>query len=92
MGLVAVDGQSLVAQSSRRIRDLHARSSDYCAKQGSEFCTANSMDGPNPYLAHNIYVIYNINVLSSDLYDVSIQHQCIRVLSECCNGAYHSYW
>ena len=29
-------------------------------KLGSEVCAAKSLDGPNPYFAHNIFVKYNV--------------------------------
>ena len=31
-------------------------------KLGSEVCAAKSLDGPNPYFAHNIYTCISISI------------------------------
>ena len=48
---------SEVCAANLRIRGLRVRSQDYCAKLGSEVCATKSWDGPNPYFAHNIYIL-----------------------------------
>ena len=40
------------------IQGLRNQSTDCCAKRKSTVCAGQSADCPNPYFAHNIYIIY----------------------------------
>ena len=47
-------------------------------KLGSEVCAAKSSDGPNPYFAHNIYIVCTVKmyVCGSPLQKVS----CVKII------------